>query len=236
MKILAIDTASFPASAAVYEDGIILGEYVIRNQRKHSQNIMVMVERLFDDLSMDISQMDAFAVTVGPGSFTGLRIGISTVRAFAQAMNKPVVGISTLEALAYNLAGSGDIIISMLDARRDEVFAAAYSFQGMEINEILAPCVMTVQEITGLFSDGTVICTGDGALKHADEIKSKGIIVAPAHLAEVRAASLAVLAADKAQRGMAVSHNEIQPVYLRKSQAEREYEKKERIIHDSIGK
>ncbi len=228
MKILAIDTASFPASAAIAEDGVILGEYVIRNQRKHSQNIMVMVERLFDDLSMDISQINVFAVTVGPGSFTGLRIGISTVRAFAQAMNKPVAAVSTLEALAYNFAGSGAIIIPMLDARRDEVFTAAYSFEGTEINEILAPCVMTADEVTELFSDGIVICTGDGALKHSEKITGKGMSVAPAHLTEVRAASLAALAAEKARLGLAVDCNEVRPVYLRKSQAEREYENKKK--------
>ena len=130
MKILAVDTSSFPASAAVAENGILLGEYVIRNQRKHSQNLMVMVERLLDDLETDISEVDMFAVTVGPGSFTGLRIGISTIRAFAQAVGKPVVGVSTLEALAYNHAGADAVVIPMLDARRDEVFTAAYSFSG----------------------------------------------------------------------------------------------------------
>ena len=120
MKILAIDTSSFPASVAITEDDLLLGEYIIRNQRKHSQNIMVMTESLFDSLGMDVSEIDVFAVTVGPGSFTGLRIGISSVRAFAQAMEKKVVAVNTLEALAYNTLQRNGIVIPMLDARRDD--------------------------------------------------------------------------------------------------------------------
>ena len=144
MKILAIDTSSFPASVAISDDNIILGEYVIRNQRKHSQNIMVMVERLFADLSMDISEIDIFATTCGPGSFTGLRIGISTVRAFAQAMKKPVVSVNTLEAIAYNLSTYDGIVIPMLDARRDEVFTAVYKFSDNESKELCPTSVMTI--------------------------------------------------------------------------------------------
>ena len=230
MKILAVDTSSFPASAAIAEDNVILGEYVIRNKKKHSQNLMAMVERLFDDLDMDISEIDMFAVTVGPGSFTGLRIGISTVRAFAQAAGKPVVGINTLEALAYNFAGSDAIVIPMLDARRDEVFTAAYSFSGNEESELLAPTVMTIDEISGLFSDGNVIYTGDGMLKHRAEITGDNIVFAPAHLSEVRAAAVAALAFAKSDR--AVNYNMITPLYLRKSQAERELENKKKGISD----
>jgi tRNA threonylcarbamoyladenosine biosynthesis protein TsaB len=228
MKILAIDTASFPASAAILEDNVILGEYVIRNQRKHSQNIMPMTERLFDDLGMDIGDIDVFAVTIGPGSFTGLRIGISTVRAFAQATGKPMVGVNTLEALAYNFAGSDRIVIPMLDARRDEVFTAAYSFDGTKMNELLAPCVMTVDEVSSLFADGSIIYTGDGAIKHAEELKNsaEGAVIAPPQLSEIRASAAAALALEKAADGKATDLNEIQPLYLRKSQAEREYDKK----------
>ncbi|MCH5211443.1 MAG: tRNA (adenosine(37)-N6)-threonylcarbamoyltransferase complex dimerization subunit type 1 TsaB [Oscillospiraceae bacterium] len=230
MKILAVDTSSFPASAAVAEDNVILGEYVIRNKKKHSQNLMVMVERLLNDLDMDISEMDMFAVTVGPGSFTGLRIGISTVRAFAQAAGKPVVGINTLEALAYNYVGSSAVVIPMLDARREEVFTAAYCFSGNEQRELLAPTVMTVDEISELFSDGIVIYTGDGMLKHREEITGEDVIFAPANLSEVRAASVAALALAKADT--AVHYNMITPLYLRKSQAERELENKKKGLSD----
>ncbi len=220
MKILAVDTSSFPASVAILENNIILGESVIRNQKKHSQNLMYMTERLFNDLGMDISEIDAFAVTVGPGSFTGLRIGISSVRAFAQAMNKPVIAVNTLEALAYNCACSDKTVVPMLDARRDEVFTAAYEFCEGAVKEITAPCVMTVGEINEKYKD--VIYIGDGAIAHRDELS--GGIFMPANLNEVRASSVAALAYAKSDEGE--HYNKIQPLYLRKSQAEREYEER----------
>lgn len=229
MKILAIDTSSFPASVAISDDNIILGEYVIRNQRKHSQNIMVMTERLFDDLNMKISDIDVFAVTCGPGSFTGLRIGISTVRAFAQALDKPVVSINTLEALANNLKFFDGIIVPMLDARRDEVFTATYRTSGTEIVEIIPPCVMTISEIKERFlREANVILNGDGAIIHREEFEDcKNFKFAPMNLNETRAAAVAAAAYKKAMDNKTVSYNEVLPVYLRKSQAEREYERKQ---------
>lgn len=228
MKILAIDTASFPASAAIADGENIAGEYIIRNKKKHSQNIMPMVDRLLADIGADINDMDAFAVTVGPGSFTGLRIGIATARAFAQAANKPVVGVSTLEALAYNFAGSERIVVSMLDARRDEVFAAAYRAG----ETLMEPRVITVAEATKLFSGSGAVYTGDGASKHKDEILSadETAVIAAPHLGEVRAGALAALAVTKLENKEAASYNEITPVYLRKSQAEREYDNKEGVV------
>lgn len=225
MKILAIDTSSFPASVAIADDEILLGEYVIRNQRKHSQNIMMMTERLFDDLGMDISDIDVFAVTSGPGSFTGLRIGISSVRAFAQAMNKPVAAVNTLEALAYNFSLSDAVIVPMLDARRDEVFTAAYRFKDGLAEEITPPCVMTIGEICETYKAGNVIFTGDGAIIHKDELES--FTLAPLNSAETRASSLALAAYKKAEKNELCDYNHVSPLYLRKSQAEREYEGRE---------
>lgn len=226
MKILAVDTSSFPASVAVCDDGVILGEYVIRNQRKHSQNIMVMIERLLADLSLDISHIDLFAVTNGPGSFTGLRIGISTVRALAQAMNKPVVPVSTLKALAYNLSGSDDLIIPMLDARRDEVFTAAYKFDGKEITEVTEPCVMTIDEIADKYKGQKTVLLGDGVFMHRDELNEHGFTFAPIQLMETRASALCGAAMDAVLNNELCDYNGVVPLYLRKSQAEREYERK----------
>ena len=227
MKILAIDTSSFPASVAIAEDNVILGEYVIRNQRKHSQNIMVMTKRLLGDLDIDVSEIDIFAVTVGPGSFTGLRIGISTIRAFAQAMNKPVVAVNTLEALAYNMQGYKGAIIPMLDARRNEVFTAAYEFCGEELKTVIEPCVMTIEENADRFHGVGAMLNGDGAIIHRGVLENvDGFEFPLQNLLETRAsavASLAFLRADKS-----INYNEVQPLYLRKSQAEREYDGREK--------
>lgn len=229
MKILGIDTTSFPASVSISDDDIIIGEYVIRNQRKHSQNIMVMTERLLDDLNIKISDIDVFALTCGPGSFTGLRIGISTVRAFAQALGKPVVAINTLETLAYNLCFFDGIIVPMLDARRDEVFAAAYKSEGTDIVETVSPCVMTISEITKRFkNEKKVIFCGDGAIIHRTELEvCNNFKFAPMNLNETRAASLVAAARKKALNNETVNYNDVLPIYLRKSQAEREYERKQ---------
>ncbi len=227
MKFLAIDTSSFPASVAISDNDVILGEYIIRNQRKHSQNIMVMTERLFDDLGMDISEIDIFATTTGPGSFTGLRIGISTIRAFAQAMEKPVVAVNTLEALAYNLSEFNGIVVPMLDARRDEVFTAAYAFCDGEAKEIIPPCVMTVSEILERYKGEKVMFTGDGVLIHRDELSGiDNFSFAQTNMRETRASSLICAAFCKAENGEIKHYNEVQPLYLRKSQAEREYERR----------
>ncbi len=226
MKILAVDTSSFPASVAVCNDGIILGEYVIRNQRKHSQNIMVMIERLLETLSLDISEIDVFAVTTGPGSFTGLRIGISTVRALAQAMNKPVVAINTLKALAYNMSYSKGIVVPMLDARRDEVFTAAYKFENGKVIEVTEPCVMSINEITEQYKGQETVLLGDGVLIHRDELTECDFDFAPLQLMETRAGALCVAAMDAITNNELGNYNDVQPLYLRKSQAEREYERK----------
>lgn len=225
MKILSLDTSSFPASVAVSEDNVILGEYVVRNQRKHSQHIMVMTQRLLEDLNIDIADIDVFAVTVGPGSFTGLRIGISTVRAFAQAMDKSVVAVNTLEALAFNLSLCDGFIIPMLDARRDEVFTAVYKFTSEGISTVVEPCVMTVKEISARMGSEKCIYVGDGAIIHRDEIKEADTdaMFAPINLSEVRASALTAAAIEKLNKGEALHYNEVQPVYLRLSQAEREY-------------
>ncbi len=228
MKILAIDTSSFPASVAIMSDGIILGESIIRNQRKHSQNIMVMTERLFDDLSIDIKEIDVFAVTSGPGSFTGLRIGISTVRAFAQAMNKPVASVNTLEALSYNVPYADMTIVPMLDARRDEVFTAAYRFENGVAKQVTSPCVMTIGEILNKYKNQKILLCGDGTLIHKDVLSLvKGFSFAPVNLNETRASALAVAAYHKTLNNELVNYNEVVPVYLRKSQAEREYDRRE---------
>ncbi len=226
MIVLAVDTSSFPASVAISNGEVILGEYVIRNQRKHSQNIMVMIERLMTDLSIDISMIDVFAVTTGPGSFTGLRIGISSIRALAQVMNKPVAAINTLKTLAYNLSNANEVIVPMLDARRDEVFTAAYQFKDNEVIEVTEPCVMTIDEIIERYKGQKIVLLGDGAIIHRNELIGHNFGFAPVQLMETRAGALCVAAMDTISENKLSHYNDVVPLYLRKSQAEREYERK----------
>ena len=126
MRVLAIDTSSNVATVAVMEDELLLGEYILNHKKTHSQKIMTMIEQILSELELTVRDIDIFAAAIGPGSFTGLRIGVATVKALAHATGKPVVSVGTLEALAYNVPYAEHIIVPIMDARRDNVFTASY--------------------------------------------------------------------------------------------------------------
>ena len=230
MRILAIDTATNVASVAVVEDGKLKGEYTINNKKKHSQLVMGMMEKLLNDLGLAIKDIDLFAVANGPGSFTGLRIGVAAIKALGHSMNKPVVGISTLEALAYSLPYCEHIIIPIMDARRNSVFTASYVWDDDGFRALSDIEAMTIEECVndcGELLD--VMFTGDGVEVYRDYITEKlgdRAYFAPPALCEARAVSIALLAYQKAINGETDTYLTLQPMYLKKSQAEREYEEK----------
>lgn len=236
MRVLAIDTSSNVATAAIMEDNLLLGEYILNHKKTHSQKIMTMVEQLLADLELTVQDIDIFAAAVGPGSFTGLRIGVATVKALAHAVGKRVVSVGTLEALAYNVPYTEHIIVPIMDARRNNVFTASYIWdEGFK--EIGEPEGITIEECIescGDFLD--TIFVGDGAMAHYDYIKEKlGERAIFPHGAAMnsRASSVAALAIDKAKRGETQSYLEMKPYYIKKSQAEKELEEKERKENDS---
>ena len=230
MRVLAIDTSSNVATVAVMEDDLLLGEYILNHKKTHSQKIMVMVETLLRDLELTAQDIDVFAAAVGPGSFTGLRIGVATVKALAHAAGKKVVSVGTLEALAYNVPNAEHIIVPILDARRNNVFAASYIWDD-GFKEIGAPEGITIEECVescGDFLD--TIFVGDGAIAHREYIVEKlgdraifphGAVMNP------RASSVAAAAMDKAKRGETQSYLEMKPYYIKKSQAEKDLQRKE---------
>lgn len=128
MKILAIDSSGAPASAAVAEGDVLLAEYTIRYKKTHSQTLLPMMDQIKRMIELDLDTVDAIAVAGGPGSFTGLRIGSATAKGIGLALGKPLVHVPTLEAMAYNFYGSDQMIVPMLDARRNQVFAGIYTF------------------------------------------------------------------------------------------------------------
>lgn len=230
MRVLAIDTSSNVATVAVMEDELLLGEYILNHKKTHSQKIMTMIEQLLSDLELKVDDIDVFAASTGPGSFTGLRIGVATVKALAHATGKPVVSVGTLEALAYNVPYAEHIIVPIMDARRNNVFTASYIWdegfkeigepEGITIEECVASC--------GEFLD--TIFVGDGVAVHHDYIVEKlGEHAIFPHGASLnsRASSVAALAMEKAKRGETQSYLEMKPYYIKKSQAERELEEKE---------
>ena len=222
MRVLAIDTSSNVATVAVMEDELLLGEYILNHKKTHSQKIMTMIEQILSELELTVRDIDIFAAAIGPGSFTGLRIGVATVKALAHATGKPVVSVGTLEALAYN--------VPIMDARRDNVFTASYIWdEGFkEIGEPEAISIDECLESCGEFLD--TIFVGDGVKVHREYIKEKlgdKAIFPPANALNSRASSVAALALDKAKRGETQSYLEMKPYYIRKSQAERELEERE---------
>jgi tRNA threonylcarbamoyladenosine biosynthesis protein TsaB len=124
MKILALDTSDLAASVAILEDGKVISSYSFSHQKTHSQRLLGMVQRVLLDIGCKPQEMDVLAVSVGPGSFTGLRIGVTTIKAMGYALKKPVIGINTLDALANRVLPEGTLICPMMDARNRQVFTS----------------------------------------------------------------------------------------------------------------
>ena len=227
MKILAVDSSGLTASAAVVEDDRVLAEFNVNNKKNHSVTLLPMIERLKKILELEMESIDAFAVSKGPGSFTGLRIGSATVKGLALALNKPIVEISTLEAMAFQLFGTDRLICPLLDARRNQVYAGLYRFLDENICEVLSDRAESIEEIIMRINEmrEDVIFLGDGVPVNEEIIRQETKVAysfAYAFQNRQRAAALGVLALRYAARGETVASQMHRPVYLRASQAERE--------------
>lgn len=132
MKILGIDSSSMVASVAIVEDGELIAEYTVNFKKTHSQTLLPMLDEVKNMIDLDLQSIDGIAVAAGPGSFTGLRIGSATAKGLAQALNKPIIAIPTIDGMAYNLYGTDKMICPMMDARRNQTYAGLYEFQAVE--------------------------------------------------------------------------------------------------------
>lgn len=230
MKILAVDTSTNVASAAVADGDTLLGEYILNHKKTHSQKILVMIDELLKDLELSVNDIDLFAVANGPGSFTGLRIGVATMKALAHSVNKPIVGVSPLAGMAYNLPYAEHIIVPIMDARQNRIYTASYIWDEDGFKEITEPEASTIEECIkncGEFLD--TIFVGDGAVVHKEYIKEKlgeKALFAPQPAMLARASSIAAIAKTMAENGDVSNYIDLKPVYLRKSQAERELEER----------
>lgn len=237
MKILAIDSSGLVASVALVEDERLIAEYTIDYKKTHSQTLLPMLDELRRMVELDLSEADAVAVASGPGSFTGLRIGSATAKGIAEALDKPIAEIPTLDAMAYQLFGFDGIICPIMDARRNQVYTGFYSFfEGQANNEKEAGYSFIIEKpqfaadmqdvIKELNEIGRpVMFLGDGVPIQKESIRT-GMTVpywfAPANCNRQHASSVAVLALQYAKEGKLVKAYEHKPEYLRLSQAERE--------------
>lgn len=231
MNILALDTSSIVATVAIMADDKLIGEYTVNHKRTHSQKLMPMIEELMKSCEMEMEDIDVVAVAEGPGSFTGLRIGVATAKGLAHAMNIPVVGVSTLDALAFNLAFSRGLICPILDARRSQVYTAVYKWDDGVLHIIEEHMAISIEELIEKLSSRPepVIFLGDGVPSNRELLVEKlgdQAIFAPNSVKMPRASSVAQLALQRSEKGELESYYKLIPVYLRKSEAERQYEEK----------
>lgn len=221
MNILAIESSAVAASAAVISDGILKAEEFSQNGLTHSVTLLPMAENAVKKAGLKISDIDLFAVTEGPGSFSGLRIGVTIAKTLAYGCGKKVVGISTLKVLAAALAHTDKIICPIMDARRNQVYNAMYKWVDGELKEIVSPRAISAEDLAKEIKE-PVVFIGDGVrpfMGFFKEALGELAFFAPLHICAARASSLGYLA----QNEEGVMPDELNPCYLRLSQAEREY-------------
>ncbi len=231
MKVLAVDTSSSVAAVAVMDERELLGEFVLNHKKTHSQKLVPMLDVVMKNLELEPEDIDVYAAASGPGSFTGLRIGITTIKAMAFAANKPVVSIPSLDALAYNVPDTEALVCPMMDARNNQVYTALYKREKGRQANMTGYMGIPVQELAEIIrgKNSDVLFVGDGVLLYREYLKSElgpRCHFAPQYLLQQRASSVAQLALYKAGEGKLENCFDMVPFYLRKSQAERELEKK----------
>lgn len=223
MLILGIDTCCMAATAAVTDDNRLIAQTVINHKKTHSQKMMPQIEGMLDLAEIDIKEIDGFAVAVGPGSFTGVRIGVATIKALAQANNKPCVAISTLEGLANNNALFNGIVCPILDARREQVYNSLFK-DGLRLCDDRALGIIELLDELKNYEDKILFC-GDGTLVFKDIIKetlgNKAVFAQRMQNLNL-GASIAELGYNAIKNGDYISYNDLIPSYIRLSQAERE--------------
>ncbi len=226
LKIMGIDTSATAASVSICEDGHVLSEFFVNVKLTHSQTMMPMVKAALDCARLSLQEIDVFAVSNGPGSFTGLRIGISAVKGMAFALEKPCIGISTLEAIARNALSIPGILCPVMDARVKQVYNALFESDGQQMNRLCPDRAVTIAELFEELQsfDRPVVLVGDGAELCAREFAGKlpqAVLVQP-NIRYQRASSICALAYEEMKAGRSVSADALGVQYLRLPQAERE--------------
>ncbi len=223
MKILAIETATFTGSIAIADDSRgLIAEVRVNVRIAHAERLMPSVEWLLKTSGTGIHDLDAFAVSIGPGSFTGLRIGLSTVKGLSFATDKPVVPVPTLDAFAMTMPFCSYMICPMIDARKNEVYAALYRWEDNMCRKIMHEAAVNPGELLHRI-DEPVVVMGDGAETYREVIKEilgARAVFAPASRMSPCASTVAEAAFERLNRGLTADVAGLAPFYVRKSEAE----------------
>ena len=230
MLILGLDTATLSCSVALLQEDTILAELTLNIKKTHSERLMPLIDTMLKEAAVPVKSIQAVAVAAGPGSFTGLRIGVSTARALAQGLNIPAVGVSTLEALAGSVPAPAALICPLLDARRNQVYAALYRRLPQAPNRLqtlIKPAALALTELSAALKQFSepVTFIGEGLHTYAqalvDNLPAGQAIIAPAAHRYCRAALVAARAAELLQMSTHHPYENLAPLYLRKPEAER---------------
>lgn len=234
MKILSVDSSALIASAALCEDGKLLAEYTLNNKNTHSETLLPMIESLLSFFSLTAKDIDLFAVSSGPGSFTGVRIGASTIKGLAFASGKDCLGVSTLEAIAYNLRFHKGLICPVMNARRSQVYTALFRSDGENMERLLDDSAISIEELDALLAEygEEVALSGDGYDICANGFKLTALRYVPERLRHQSAFSVAEVAYRDYLNGCRSSDAELGVNYLRPSQAERERAEREKANNE----
>lgn len=224
MLILAMDSTAVAASVALLSDGAPLAAFHLNNGNTHSETLLPMAESVLRCTGKTVDDIDLFAVSAGPGSFTGVRIGVATVKGLAFGKGKPCVGVSTLEALAENLVPTGGLLCPVMNARRGQVYNALFRVENGALTRLCPDRALSVEELEAellTYSEPVTLC-GDGAEPVKNSFTKCDVALPPLTLIEQNAVSVALCAARMAKEGRTCTDKELKPVYLRMPQAERE--------------
>ena len=223
MKILAIETSGKVCAVALAENDKLIMEKIIEDENTHSVKLMPLINEIFKENNMYLSDIDLFSCDIGPGSFTGIRIGVSTVKAFLDAKNKKAVGVTSLEVLARNIQEDG-LICSLIDAKNDNVYYGLFEKDGKVYKQIEELRFDNIENLLRNLDDKNkkIFFVGNGSIAHKDMIESKlknAIIINDKETNSLNARNIALVAFEKNKQ--AVDSNNLSPIYLRKSNAER---------------
>jgi len=226
MLTLAVDTSGLTASCAVVEDGKVIAEVSTKHGKTHSQKILPMIKTTLSMLDREMKDVDLFASSIGPGSFTGLRIGVVTIKGLAYSLKKPAYGVPTLDALAYSMPDFNGIISPMLDARNNQVFTAFYRKLNGRLEKLSPDSGITIKDWidkAGEFNEDIMVL-GDAADLHLPRLKEifgNKIFCPQLAMTYPRGSAIALLAEEAFHSNNVITAYELEPFYLRKSQAER---------------
>ncbi len=229
MKILAIESASITASCAICGDGNLLGEYTLNHRKTHSEKLMPLIEELMNELELKIQDIDVIAVSEGPGSYTGLRIGAAIAKSLSFAAKIPVAGVPTTKSLAGNIFDSDKLIVPVMDAKAGRIYTGIYRWENGALTAVREQFPCNIDELIDILNgyEEPLIFNGDGSVNYKNIIEEKlnrAAYFAPNNFNYLHASTLASIGYEMALRGELIKASDFKPQYLRLSQAERNKE------------